>query len=203
MNKGMQWGFLFTFLIMKWGLPWFLHPAIWLRNAAAVLSEGDPSASGAADHLFDPPRESGDASIDAIVVWTAAASAPADHPSEEPAAWRLLANQGPARVPLTGTWKVSHPSWIWKHAAGFVFDVPDKHLSLHCDNQRKAFWEWPGVRRSGCRPPRSPGEHPPSGEHYSPDLRKTEKQVRQKTAQISGSHLPHRIKVKVISEFEE
>lgn len=89
-----------------------LHPAIWLRNAIAVLSEGDPGASGAADHLFDPPCESGDASVDAIVVWTAAAFAPADHPSEEPAARRLLANQGPARVPLTGTCNVNRLSWI-------------------------------------------------------------------------------------------
>lgn len=67
----------------------------------SIVSEGDPGASGAADHLFDPPCESGDACVDAVVVRAATASAPADHPGEEPATRRLLANQGPARVPLT------------------------------------------------------------------------------------------------------
>lgn len=172
----MHWGFLFTFLIMKLGLPWLSI----LPSAVNVLSGGDPGASGATDHLFDPPCESGDASVDAVVVRTAAASAPADHPGEEPAARRLLANQGPARVSLTGTRNVYHLSWIWKHVVGFVFHVPDKHLSLHCGNQRKAFWEWPGVHRSGCRRPRSPGGRPPSEGCYWPDLRKWEKQVRRR-----------------------
>lgn len=54
------------------------------------------SSSGAADHLFDPTCESGDASVNAVEVRTAAPFAPADHPSKEPAARRLLANQGSA-----------------------------------------------------------------------------------------------------------
>lgn len=62
-----------------------------------------PSVSGAADDLFDPVSEPGDASVDAIVVWTPAAFAPAHHPSQEPASRRLLAHQGTTRVSLTET----------------------------------------------------------------------------------------------------
>lgn len=89
-----------------------IHPGLWLRNAGNLQSEGDPGASGAADHLFDPPCESGDASVDAVVVRPAAASAPADHPGEEPAARRLLAHQGPARVSLPATRDVYQLLWI-------------------------------------------------------------------------------------------
>lgn len=58
--------------------------------------------SGAADDPLDPVSESGDASVDAIVVRTPAAFAPAHHPGQEPATGRLLANQGATRVSLTG-----------------------------------------------------------------------------------------------------
>lgn len=61
------------------------------------------SVSGAADDLLDPVSEPGDASVDAVVVWTPAASAPANHPGQEPAPRRLLANQGTTRVSLTET----------------------------------------------------------------------------------------------------
>lgn len=44
--------------------------------------------------------------------------------------------------------------------------VPDRHLSLHCGNRRKAFWESPRVRRSEHRPPHWRGEHPPSVARY-------------------------------------
>lgn len=135
------------------------------------------SSSGAADHLFDPTCESGDASVNAVEVWTAAPFAPADHPSKEPAAWRLLANQGPAWVSLTGKVNLLHLSWIWKYVVQFVFAVPDRHLFLHCGNQRKAFWEWPCGRRNECRLPRSPGGRPPSEGHYWPYLRSVEEQV--------------------------
>lgn len=91
---------------------------MWLRGAVHLQPEGDPGSSGAADHLLDPPCESGDAGVDAVVVRTAAASAPAHHPGEEPAARRLLAHQGPARVSLTGTCDVYHRWWVWKHGVG-------------------------------------------------------------------------------------
>lgn len=65
-----------------------------------------PNDSEAADDLLDPAGEPGDASVDAVVVWTAAAFAPAHHPSQEPATWRLLTNQGTTRVSLTETGNV-------------------------------------------------------------------------------------------------
>lgn len=62
-----------------------------------------PSDLRAADDLLDPVGQSGDAGVDAVVIWTAAAFAPAHHSGQEPAPWRLLADQGPARVPLAQT----------------------------------------------------------------------------------------------------
>lgn len=68
------------------------------------------SVSGAADDLLDPVSEPGDASVDAIVVWTPTASSPANHPGKEPAPRRLLANQGTTRVSLTETRDVKRAS---------------------------------------------------------------------------------------------
>lgn len=62
-----------------------------------------PSESGAADDLLDPMSESGDASVDAVVIWSATAFAPAHHPGKEPASGWLLANQWTTRVSLTET----------------------------------------------------------------------------------------------------
>lgn len=63
---------------------------------------------------------------------------------------------------------------LWISSVCMCFSVPDRHLSLHCGNRRKAFWEWPGGRRSERRLPRWPGEHPPSAAHCWKCLRRTE-----------------------------
>lgn len=74
------------------------HHAVWLRNnlrssSSAFLSSHAlccedidvkmmimfPMVPSGADDLCDPVSEPGDASVDAIVVWTPAASAPAHH----------------------------------------------------------------------------------------------------------------------------
>lgn len=76
-----------------------------------------PSVSGAADDLLDPAREPGDASVDAVVVWTPATFAPAHHPSQKPAARRLLANQGTAGVSLTETGSVKGVNFLCLYCA--------------------------------------------------------------------------------------
>lgn len=81
------------------------------------------SDSGSADDLPDPVSESGDASVDAIVVWTSAAFAPAHHPGQEPATRWFLANQGTTRVSLTETGKVDlDKNSLWDgHYENYIF----------------------------------------------------------------------------------
>lgn len=129
---------LFLFLVTELGFPRFSNLTAGSEMLLMFLLKLIVIGSGAADHLFDPTCESGDASVNAVEVRTATPFAPADHPSKEPAARWLLANQGPTRVSLTGKGNVLHLSW---GVVQFVFAVPDRHLFLHCGNQRKAFWE--------------------------------------------------------------
>lgn len=57
--------------------------------------------SGVTDDLLDPAGEPGDASVDAIVVWTPATFAPTHDTGQKPATRRLLTHQGTTRVSLT------------------------------------------------------------------------------------------------------
>lgn len=61
-----------------------MHPASGYEDIDVRMMK-IPSVSGAADDLLDPVSESGDASVDAVVVWTPTAFAPAHHPGQEPA----------------------------------------------------------------------------------------------------------------------
>lgn len=109
-----HWGF-FKFLVTELGFPWFFNLTAGSEMLLMFLLKLIFSSSGAADHLFDPTCESGDASVNTVEVRTGAPFPPADHPSKEPAARRLLANQGPTRVSLTGKGNVLHLTWIWKY----------------------------------------------------------------------------------------
>ena len=61
-----------------------MHPASDYEYIDVMMMK-IPIVSGAVDDLFDPASEPGDASVDAVVVWTPAAFAPAHHPGQEPA----------------------------------------------------------------------------------------------------------------------
>ena len=94
----------FCFFILTWIIssfaPSFRLWGYWFKDDD---DDDDDDVSGAADDVLDPVGEPGDASVDAVVVWTPAAFSPAHHPGQEPAARRLLANQRTARVSLTET----------------------------------------------------------------------------------------------------
>lgn len=93
----------------------------------------DPSCSGAADDLLDPVIEPGDASVDAVQVWTPAAFAPANHSGQEPATRRLLANQGTTRVSLTERGNV-------KRARGTVLMSLEHKMTIIIDKSDDHHW---------------------------------------------------------------
>lgn len=81
------------------------HPA----SGDAAIDVRMIKISGVVNDLLDPVSESGDASVDAIVVWTPAAFAPAHDTGQKPATRRLLAHQGTTRVSLSETAKIKGP----------------------------------------------------------------------------------------------
>lgn len=76
-----------------------LHPG----SSDAAIKVRMMKISGVVDDLLDPVSKPGDASVDAIEVWTPAAFAPAHNTGQKPATRRLLTHQGTTRVSLTET----------------------------------------------------------------------------------------------------
>lgn len=75
----------------------------------AAIDVNMMTISGVVNDLLDPVSEPGDASVDAVVVWTPAAFAPAHNTGQKPSTRRLLAHQGTTRVSLTETGDIKGP----------------------------------------------------------------------------------------------